>query len=335
MLLAVVACRPAAPPRENMIHPLLAKIPAGEAVFVFAAYRDRAPAGVKTLPLPAELSGQTADNDATEPAVAAAEARYLLLPDRAIFPMFGCAASLWERVESAKGLKDERVTLWRRRENVEWVSPAGPEPTAAAAIPDPDDASRPAFALEKTEVTYAQYAAFLNAVRPEEKDLASWIDLARPDNPLERSPQGYRVCADCAAHPVAFVSFRGAQAYCAHLNRALPETREWEIAACGSETRTYPWGETAPVERFANIAGEADGFAHSSPVGSFPQGASPFGLLDMAGNAFEWTVEQGAPALRGGSWATEAGWAACAAREVNVPLARNNHNGFRCRGRTP
>lgn len=348
LLLAAVACRPSTPQSAKAVHPLLARIPAGEAVFVFAAYRDLAPTGVKTILLPAELSGETAAvSDAMPDEVKADEVRYLLLPDRAIYPMFGCATSLWERVQSAPGIDGNRVTLWRRRDNTEWVSAPQPVPTPLATIPagtgvlgGEDGTERrpfqhPEFTMEKTEVTYAQYAAFLNAARPAPEESAKWMDLTRPDNPIVHSPEGYRVCADCAEHPVAFVSFHGAQAYCAFLNRALPDTRYWEIAARGDTGRIYPWGEDAAVERFANIAGEADGFPHSSPVGSFPRGQSPAGLLDLAGNAFEWTIALGKPVLRGGSWATDASWAECARREVNTPTARNNHNGFRCCGRLP
>ena len=90
-------------------------------------------------------------------------------------------------------------------------------------------------------------------------------------------------------HPVVCVNWRNAVGYCAWAGGRLPTEAEWEYAAGGPESLVYPWGDD-PRQGYANCAEDncADGFEETSPVGSFPEGASWVGALDMAGNVWEW-----------------------------------------------
>ena len=150
----------------------------------------------------------------------------------------------------------------------------------------PHAVSLEGYWLGKYEVTLGQYQAFISETGYE--PLPSWI--------AKYSPGGM--------YPVVGVSWEDAVAYCQWLSKKiglsfkLPTEAQWEKAARGIDGRKYPWGNHAPYYRgkwYANYAAQdnwdkkaADGFEFTAPVGSFPLGASPYGLLDMAGNVWEW-----------------------------------------------
>lgn len=165
-------------------------------------------------------------------------------------------------------------------------------------------------------------------------------------------------------HPVVYVSSRDAEKFCQWLSAKdgrkyrLPTEAEWEYAARGLDGRTFPWGERLDNGLYANFADAKttfawrdqtidDGFAETSPVGSFPKGASPFGIEDLAGNVFEWCLDcfenykgkdrvdprgmtQGAKRnYRGGSWKSRSVSLRTTARAFNQPDYLSNDVGFR------
>ncbi len=142
--------------------------------------------------------------------------------------------------------------------------------------------------------------------------------------------------------PVMDIRWYAAKAYCLWLSLLendgrdinlyrLPEEKEWEYAAGGKESRTYPWGEKEPSKSLANY-NEHEGA--TTPVGRYPDGATPEGLYDMAGNVWEWMdnwydEEKKYRALRGGSWGSYSDLLRCSARNYYGPESRNLSFGFR------
>ncbi|RMD63828.1 MAG: hypothetical protein D6826_03925, partial [Alphaproteobacteria bacterium] len=155
-----------------------------------------------------------------------------------------------------------------------------------------------AFAITQTPVTNAQYAAFVTATGHPVPDVdpQTWRSY-RLIHPYRRTrrhawttgapPPGR------ADHPVVLVSHADAQAYAAWLSAVsgrtwrLPSEREWEKAARGTDGRWFPWGN---VWDPARLNSHDQGPFDTTPVGSYPAGASPFGLLDAAGQVYEWTA---------------------------------------------
>lgn len=171
----------------------------------------------------------------------------------------------------------------------------------------------PAFAITRTPVTNEQYAAFITATghAAPDVDAKTWegYGLIHPFARTRRHAWvGGRPPAGRADHPVVLVSLADAEAYAAWLGRRtgktwrLPTEAEWVKAARGTDGRMFPWGD----DWNPDLLNSADkGPFDTVPVGRFPAGASPFGLLDAAGQVYEWTATPAGPGrhiVKGGSW---------------------------------
>jgi formylglycine-generating enzyme required for sulfatase activity len=152
-------------------------------------------------------------------------------------------------------------------------------------------------------------------------------------------------------HPVVRVTWDDALAFCGWLSErsgalvTLPSEAEWEKGARGTDGRIYPWGDEWDPDRCNSKEG---GKGHTTRVGAYPDGASPYGLLDMAGNVWEWTRSlardypynpadgredldaRGLRAVHGGSWFNSQWYARCAFRGSDIPDVYYDLNlGFR------
>jgi formylglycine-generating enzyme required for sulfatase activity len=193
----------------------------------------------------------------------------------------------------------------------------------------------PAYHIGRTPVTNAQYAAFVEATG--HKVPKGWVD----GKPREGKED----------FPVVYVSWRDAMAYCEWLSEKsgqacrLPSEAEWEKAARGTDGEIYPWGNVWEPDRCNSTESGPD---DATLVIAHPKGASPYGILDMAGNVWEWTGSlyrpypydpndgredpkrlDGERALRGGAYYSSARRVRCAYRDSgDVDDWRGNY-GFR------
>jgi len=202
---------------------------------------------------------------------------------------------------------------------------------------DPHLVQLPGYYIGIHEVTNEEYKAFVEGTN--RRPPAAWKDerLALP------------------GQPVVGISWEDAHAYAQWRGFRLPSEAEWERAARGTDGRTYPWGEAPPLEGSefrCNLWGGEDGFEMTSPVGSFPSGASPEGCMDMAGNVWEWVNslyrpypfdptdgrenrhEKGDRCVRGGCWVhSMVVLFRCSARNSLSPKTegiKHPYLGFRC-----
>jgi formylglycine-generating enzyme required for sulfatase activity len=206
----------------------------------------------------------------------------------------------------------------------------------------------PAFRIDRYPVTNAQFAEFLGAVGPFNANGERLFDVQDPDARIRQVGGRWIAHAGFEQHPVVEASWAGARDYCAWLGKRLPTEAEWESAARGTDARKYPWGNTPPDRTRAQYSA---GYNETAPVDRFPAGASPYGVQDLAGNAWEWVssayraypydATDGREDLRAGPVrATRGGGHDAGAGEITVTqrgrnLSRNpaagHHNiGFRC-----
>lgn len=192
----------------------------------------------------------------------------------------------------------------------------------------PHERDLPAFYIDVVEVTSAQYARYLQATG----------GTAPPHWNGPNVPQGK------AEQPVTNVTWYDAMRYAIWAGKRLPTEAEWEKAARGTDGRRFPWGNLPEKDR-ANLGGEK-----IRPVGGYPQGASPFGCLDMAGNVWEWTADWYEPypgtsartitfgqqykVMRGGGaeyfYTLNENIGRCSLRGRILPYAGEDYLGFRC-----
>ncbi len=201
--------------------------------------------------------------------------------------------------------------------------------------------SADAFRIDLTEVTARAYGRCVAARACSEPETGGYLGACTWG------------VADREDHPVNCVDWNQARAYCDWRGARLPREFEWEKAARGARGWKYSWGNKSypSMQQVANIAGRTagrtyegidwaieeydDGYPSTSPVGSFPQGASPFGALDMLGNVWEWTADwytsdEKMRVVRGGSWGYVPEDARASSRGGYAPTLRSSNIGFRC-----
>ncbi|AKV03112.1 Serine/threonine kinase [Labilithrix luteola] len=228
----------------------------------------------------------------------------------------------------------------------------------------------PTYCIDTTEVTVAKYKECSDRGDCKRAPIENeWVGITPREHKVYdplcnmRDPEGR------AQHPVNCVDWELASAYCKATGKRLPTEAEWEFATRGSDGRRYPWGDDPPMngdrlnacgkecvawgkkngEPMDPMYAADDGFANTAPVGSFPKGASPFGLQDVVGNVWEWAsdwydvykpdavADPKGPAegkervMRGGSWnGADVGWVRPTYRFRSQPGLRSHGVGFRC-----
>ena len=190
----------------------------------------------------------------------------------------------------------------------------------------------PGYYIDKFEVTNSDYRLFVKATGHRTPD--HW--------PAGKVPSGRE------KHPVVFVDWYDTGAYCKWAEKKLPTQEEWEKAARGTDARRFPWGNEFDPQKADT---PQTGIGDTVPVGSFPAGASPYGVMDMAGNVWEWTTDYYLPypgnkspssnygkrdrVLKGGSWFDclfyGCGISAPSYNRLFLhPKSRDDSYGFRC-----
>jgi formylglycine-generating enzyme required for sulfatase activity len=172
----------------------------------------------------------------------------------------------------------------------EMVSiPAGPFTMGSNEGPDDERPAHQvdlgAYAIDRLPATNTQFAEFLNAASANASAAPQLYDFEDPDARIHRRGDRWSADHGFGDHPVVEVPWRGAAAYCASRAKRLPTEAEWEKAARGTDARRYPWGNELPDRRRARFE---SGFNETAPAHAFAAGASPYGVLGMSGNAWEW-----------------------------------------------
>ena len=226
---------------------------------------------------------------------------------------------------------------------------AGPEDSMA----DPDEKPQhevllDAFWVDQFEVTHLEY------------DLCVQAGGCNPPEELDNNGFAYEYPAAIPSAPVVNVSWNDAVAYCTWAGKRLPTEAEWEKAARGTDARIYPWGNDPEAHAKAwfcenciydpNFPEVQDDFSRPATIGSFPEGISPFGVYDLAGNVWEWVIDWYASdtynqpnqvnpvgpesgslrIVRGGSWTTPAASMRTTYRAAHGPRSAWIDVGFRC-----
>jgi len=248
----------------------------------------------------------------------------------------------------AGSTSEERATAYD-----DYARTADPEAVQVAPAFDGEDdrhvVSLSAFRLDLMPVTQAQFAEFVveEHVTAPSIDEAGWRaegfsealapQIARFAWTTGRPPNGRE------DHPVVLVTWGDADRYCAWRGqlrgnrRRLPTADEFEKAARGDGGLAYPWGNVFEADKLNSALNK---LGDTTPVGTYPAGASPYGLLDMAGNVLQWTSTPVAGhgdemVVKGSAWDDPAGVGRGASQNRRGKPERRVRVGFRCAGDAP
>lgn len=207
----------------------------------------------------------------------------------------------------------------------------------------------PSYLISKYPITWAQFRPFVEGDGYINRDY--WTEAGwewREENNGTQPRYWGDADENIPNHPMSGINWYEAYAYCQWMSKQLgfeihlPTEAEWEKAARGPDGRTYPWGDEFDAA-FCNV--EATGIGQPSAVGMFPLGASPYGVLDMSGNVWEWCLTKwrdgydaqadnrsegdALRAVRGGDFNATFRTARCAARLSSYPNVADRGCGFR------
>lgn len=226
-----------------------------------------------------------------------------------------------------------------------------------------------AYCIDRTEVTLAAYKSCSDTGGCKRAGVVNvWPGISTTEQKTYDPLCNASAPDTRGTHPVNCVDHAQADNYCHEHGKRLPTEAEWELSARGPDGRRYPWGDEAPSSERMNACGAEcarwgksvhtelpamfdgdDGWVHTAPVGSYPAGASRYGLVDVVGNVWEWVSDGYAPyaqaeatsptgkedaptrVIRGGAWnGSEAGWVRPTFRYGSAPTVRSHGIGFRC-----
>lgn len=186
-----------------------------------------------------------------------------------------------------------------------------------------------AFSIDRTEVTVGSFHRYLEEQQDVDPTLNNEILTSNPND------------------PVSGVTWEVADSFCQWVGKRLPTEAEWEKSARGPEGRIYPWGDDWDTRNANTLENDQN---HAVPVGSYPHAESPYGVMDMCGNAAEWIADYFDPVyydygprvnprgpseildhgLRGGSWDSSADQATTYFRNSSHSILPDMRVGFRC-----
>lgn len=316
------------------------------------AQTPAAPEATSTLP-PPELSTPTAtttpEPTATNTAEPTATAEAEVQPTDAVEPTEAAPEEGTTRISEADGMEQIYIPAGEfimgtddpnAKQTVEGGR-AYPELPAHTVTLD-------GYWIDKYEISTSQYALCVEA--------GACDPPYRSDSETRPAYYGNPEYAD---YPVIWVSWYMSTEYCEWAGRRLPTEAEWEKASRGTDGRMYPWGNDPIDGTRANFCDANcprtianynydDGYADTAPVGSYPLGASPYGVLDMSGNVWEWTSTIIEPypydatdgredpdryaerVWRGGPWSNGTWWQRSSIRYRSIPFYWYVNLGFRC-----
>jgi serine/threonine-protein kinase len=225
------------------------------------------------------------------------------------------------------------------------------------------------YCIDQTEVTTGSYYACSERGECKRAGITNdWDGITDADHKAYDPLCNVRDPINRKDHPINCVDWEMAGIYCKAEGKRLPTEAEWEFAARGPDGRKFPWGDELPNASLLNACGKEclgwakknhvdvvsmyaddDGYAGTAPVGSFPKGASRYGVEDVVGNVWEWVSDYYAPyskdeqvdpkgpdqgdshVIRGGAWnGGYPAWVRPTFRYKDVPDKRSHGIGFRC-----